>query len=85
MEKLFSRTKKILQTLSICREASRSCRLSIMNIEKVIRLNHKEFGCISFVEPSMAHLLKKNSRFYHKLKPRYMPNKKCCEHLANPV
>ena len=63
MEKLFSRTKKILQTLSICREASRSCRLSIMNIEKVIRLNHKEFGCIGFVEPSAAHLSKKIQDF----------------------
>jgi len=61
--------QKILLTLS--------CRLFILSIRKIIRTDRKKFNHTVFVELLTAHLLEKNSRFYHLLKLRYMQNKKC--------
>jgi hypothetical protein len=49
----------------------------ILSIRKTIRTGKKEFNRTAFVELFTAHLLEKNSRFYHLPKPRYMRNKKC--------
>ena len=41
--------------------------------------------CTDFIELSMTHLLKKNSRFYHLPTLRYVRNlKKCCKHFDTP-
>jgi len=50
--------------------------LFISSIRKTIRAGNKKFNHTAFVELFMAHLLVKNSRFYHLLKPGYMQNKK---------
>jgi hypothetical protein len=49
----------------------------ILSIRKTIRTAKKEFNHTAFVELFTAHLLEKNSRFYHLPKLRYMRNKKC--------
>ena len=43
---------------------------------KTIRTGKNKFDHTAFVELFMLHLLKKNSRFYHLPKLRYMRNKK---------
>jgi hypothetical protein len=47
----------------------------ILSIRKTIRTGKKKFDLTAFVEVFTAHLLEKNSRFYHLSKPRYMRNK----------
>jgi hypothetical protein len=58
-------------------------RLFILSIRKAILRGKKEFSHTVFVELFMAHLLEKNSRFYHLPKPRYIQNKKMFQHYGN--
>jgi len=49
-----------------------------LSIIKAIRTGKKKgFSHAVFVELFMAHLLVKNSRFYHLLNLRYIQNQKC--------
>jgi hypothetical protein len=60
-------------------------KLFILSIRKTIRTGKKKFDHTAFVELFTAHLLEKNSRFYHLPKPRYMRNKKILQHYGHPV
>jgi hypothetical protein len=69
--------KKVLQTFSIWWEITLSCTLFILSLGTTIRTDQDRFNHTVFIELFTAHLLEKNSRFYHSPKPRYIPNKKC--------
>ncbi len=68
--------QKLFERFSIWWEVIFSWWLFISSIRKTIRAGKKKFNHTAFVELFMAHLLVKNSRFYHLLKPGYMQNKK---------
>ena len=69
--------QKSLPTFSVWSEVTLKCTLFILSIRKTVRKSKKKFDHTVFVELFTAHLLGGKSRFYHLLKPRYMPNKKC--------
>jgi len=69
--------QKLFERFSIWWEVILSWWLFILSIIKAIRTDKNDFSHAVFVELFMAHLLVKNSRFYHLLNLRYIQNKKC--------
>ena len=61
---------------TIWAEVKLSCMFFILSTTETINTSKQEFIITIFVELFMAHLFKKNSRFYHLPKPRYIRNKK---------
>ena len=65
---------------TISKEVALSCTFFILSMAETINLNQQRFVITIFVELFTAHLLNRNSRFYHLPNPRYRPYKKCCKH-----
>ena len=64
----YLRNKKVFQRFLLL---ALPCGLFILSMENIIRTRQWRFVHTVFVGLSTAHLLKKKSRFYHFLKPKY--------------